>query len=109
MTHINDVTIFIPVTNLDGFWKGSFKDLPPNKIYELIIDYPLSVKAKFKIHTGKNGLGLIKLLGIIGKKYIHIYENPRQYGIWGHVIDDLQLEGITVNHKKKTIELSMGS
>lgn len=107
--NINDVTLFIPVTHLDAIWKGNFKDLPRNQNYQLIIDYPLDKPAKFKIKTGKMGIGLIRLLGIIGKKYSYVYENAEKYGIWGHDIDDLQLEGLRINHKKKTIELYMGS
>lgn len=103
------VTLFIPVTNLDAIWKGDTSSLPPNKTYTLTIDYPLDKPAKFKISTGKNGLSFLSLLKRIGSLYKKVYENEDKYGVWGHVIDDLQLEGIDINHKKNTIDLYIGS
>ena len=107
---INDIMLDIPVINLDAIWKGNFKDLPPNQNYQLIIDYPIhGVPIKFNIKTGKKGINLFRLLSIIGEKYQYIYDHETDYNIYGHDIYDLQLEGITVNHKKKIIELSVGS
>lgn len=108
-----DITINISVTNLaESIWKGDLQKLPAKKIYELVIDYPLSNPAIFKINTGKTGMGLIALLSKIGKLYQQTYDvedaNGR-YGIYGHDIDDLAIEGITVDHKKKRITLSVGS
>lgn len=112
------LTVFIPITNLDAIWKGTFNKLPPNSSYELEIDYPLDRPAKFKINTGKNGMSLVVLLGKIGKYYHKVYEQEDldianhkegRYGIWGHDIEDLSLEGLDINHKRKTIKLSIGS
>jgi hypothetical protein len=103
------VTLFIPVTNLDAIWKGDASPLPPNQTYNLIIDYPLDKPASFKIRTGKNGMTFLSLLNKIGIYYNKIYENEDKYGIWGHDIDDLSLQGVDINHKNKTINLSLGS
>ena len=102
----------IPIYCLDAIWRGTFKTLPANKKYELTIDYPLSSPAKYIIKTGK-GMNFIGLLKEIGKAYIKVYadddKNDSKYGIWGHEITDLALEGISIDHKKKTIKLDIGS
>lgn len=119
MKNSQSVTIHIPVTMLSSIWKGDFKKLPANKTYELIIDYPLIKPAIYNINTGKNGMGLVALLGKIGKLYQKTYdvedatlkseEEGGRYGIRNHDIDDLSLCGISVNHKYKKIRLSVNS
>lgn len=111
----NKITVFMPITDLMG-WKGEFQNLPANSTYELIIDYPLSNWGRFKIKTGKNGLGLVGLLSKIGKLYQEVYDTDEEdedgeekYGVWGHDITDLHLEGIDIDHKRKKIRLVMGS
>ena len=118
-TNKQSITLDIPITYLAATWKGSFDKLPANKTYELIIDYPLSNPARYQIKTGKTGMGLVKLLGTIGKLYQKTYdvedssmdneEDGGRYGIWGHDIGDLALEGIDINHKTKKITLDIGS
>jgi hypothetical protein len=113
------ISVHIPVTMLASKWDGDFQKLPPNKTYELIIDYPLFKPAVYKISTGKNGMGLVRLLGIIGKLYQKTYDredatSPAKdeagvYGIHGHDIGDLNLSGISVNHKTLKIRLSVDS
>ena len=83
--------------------------LKPNTDYKLIIDYPLSCKAEFIIKCDGKGLDLQGLVKKIINSYYEIYENEKKYGIWGHDIVDLYLEGITVDHSKKIIILDMGS
>jgi hypothetical protein len=103
------LTLFIPVTNLTGIWKGDFEKLPANKTYQLIIDYPISRRATFPLKTGKKGMSLFQLLIQIGRAYEKVYEIEEKYQVWGHDIYDLQLEGLTINHLKKTITLDIGS
>lgn len=119
MKKTQSITLFIPVTSLDAIWRGDSKKLPANKVYQLIIDYPLSVPARYKIKTGKKGMDILKLLTVIGKCYQKTYDVEDEtceseeeggcYGIWGHSIDDLCLEGISINHKTKKIKLFIGS
>jgi hypothetical protein len=103
------ITIFIPVSNLEGIWKGDFEKLPTNQTFDLIINYPLDREYHFVIKTGKKGMGLIDLLRKIGKVYNKIYFDPDKYGVWGHDIHDLQLEGINVDFKTKKITIEVGS
>lgn len=114
LKNTQSITLFIPVTYLLGMWKNEFQELPPNQSFQLIIDYPLSRPAIYKINTGKKGMGLSRLLKTIGKKYQQTYNREDAseegvYGIYGHSIDDLSIEGIKVNYKKKTIRLDVGS
>lgn len=103
------VNIFIPITSLGATVKGKFSGLKPNKVYELQIDYPLDKVYVFEIKTGKGGVALIELLAKIGEIYKHIYDNEEKYGIWGHSIDDLCLEGIYINHTTRKIAIDIGS
>src|ERR1700722_833080 len=92
-----------------GWWNNDLLQLPPNQTFELIIDYPVSTNAVYKIHTGKSGIGLCKLLKKIGEAYRKVYAAEKKYGVWGHYITDLVIEGITVDFKKKKIRLDVGS
>ena len=121
MKKINKQSISVDVQVLNlaaGNWKGNFDKLPANKIYELVIDYPLTHPAVYKIKTGKKGLGLVALFGKIGKLYQRTYdkedatletEDGGCYGIWGHSIGHLAIEGINVDHKRRLITLNVGS
>jgi hypothetical protein len=90
--------------------KTTFRNLPPNQIFNLEVDYPLSKPyPTFAIRTGKKGMTLDGILREVGKAYKKVYANTDKYGIWGHDIGDLHVEGIQVNFKTKHIYLSMGS
>jgi hypothetical protein len=102
-------TLMIPITYLNAKWIGSIKTLPRNRTYELIIDYPLSIDAVYQIKTGKAGMSSFRLLKEIGKAYDDVYNNQEKYGVWGHSIDDLALEGIKINHNTKMITIYVGS
>lgn len=102
------ISLSIPIKEHD-IAKYLFKDLPPNQQYSLVIDYPLTNGASFKINTGKKGMSLTDLVRRIKKTYCKIYDGPNKYAIWGHRIEDLYLEKIIINHKKRTVMLEMGS
>lgn len=102
------IQVDVQVAMLDCF-KGDLQQLPPNQTFELLIDYPLSKPAVYKIKTGQHGMGLGKLLQKIGEAYRKVYEEEDKYGVWGHYITDLAIEGIKVNYKTKKITLDVGS
>lgn len=83
--------------------------LPKNKTYTLAIDYPTNKEYIFQIKTGVKGLTEKALIDKIRKTYEKVYNAPQTYGVWGHDISDLWIESIAVDHKKKTIDLGMGS
>lgn len=103
------ITVCIPVRELDGIWNGDFKNLPPNKTFELVIDYPLDKPALFPIKTGKKGIGMLRLFKEIGKAYNKVYDDVYQYGVFGHDIGDLFLEGINIDYEKHKITIEVGS
>jgi hypothetical protein len=100
----------IYVSNL-GAWGGKDFQLLPNSTYTLVIDYPFSVPGNFEIKVSKDGMGLIGLLSHVRKAYDKQYSSASKtpgQGYW-HGIEDLYIEGITINHAKKLIKLSVGS
>lgn len=70
----------------------------------LYLRYPLSVWAKVKIQYSS----IHELINNIKKAYKEIYSNPDRFGIWGHYISDLVIEGIEI-FKDGDISLSIGS
>jgi len=83
-------------------------DLPRNKVYTLVIDYPLDNPAKFQIKTGIKGMSSIQVIDKIIKSYHKVYEQ-NIHGVWGHDIGDLMLVTVYVDHKKKLITLDVDS
>ena len=103
-------------------FSGSELFLPPNEIYVLKIDYPLSCAVEINIKTGKKGLGFAGIINKIVKSYKEIYKEEEDwdslhgdcdydspYGIGLHGIGDLAISGICVDHKKKNINLYISS
>jgi len=95
--------------HIETWRKKGTASLKPNTTYTLVIDYPLSRPAEFKIKSGKSGVDLSNLINKIVDRYYKIYKDEEKYGIWGHCLGDLRLEHIIVDHAKKTIELWVGS
>lgn len=78
-----------------------------NIIGNLYISYPLSVVVKKEIKFNS----LHTLIKEIRETYREIYKNREsaiKYGIWGHDIYDLQIEGIII-YKDYSIKVSIGS
>ena len=77
-------------------------------------DYPLSVSVR-RSHRRKGGWTRIALARTIRKDYERIYwEEDRRpgkgpYGIWGHDIGDLVIEGATYYKRTGIVRLSIGS
>jgi len=107
----NNIYVNIQISDIDDYWKSNGNIgtcLLPNKIYTLIIDYPLDKPTIFDIKTGKKGISVINLIGKIGKLYRKVYAEEADK-IWGHRIEDLCLEHIEIDNKKLTIKLGVGS
>ncbi len=109
--------------------------LKPNKIYTLIISYPLTNQYEQKIDSGKDGVTLRELVDLAVNAYRKIYEEEKKtstlkeesiskrtkgtsslinraqtngkYGIYGHSINDLTITHIIVKGNK--IYLSVDS
>lgn len=111
------------------------KILAPNKVYKLIIDYPLQNPYTQEIKTSKKGMTLREVLNIAVDAYKKIYKEEKKtsklkeesiserskgkfgllnraptngiYGIYGHSIEDLTITNIIVKGNK--IYLSVDS
>jgi hypothetical protein len=97
-------------------------------------DYPLSTTVRFQ-HTNKKGWTRRRLFKAIQKDYLRIYREEDEddgptdniplllgndgmlnrgfsdgrYGIWGHDLKDLCLEGLTYDPSEKLVTLIIGS
>lgn len=78
--------------------------LEPNQTYRLLIDYPLTHPANFKITTGQDGMNYKDLVHTIVQKYFEVYRNGEKYLPWLY-IDHLRLLGINIDHQHRDISL----
>ena len=105
------IDLDIQLTSCEHWGRKSDVNLPPNKTYRLMINYPFSKAFLYKFKTGKTGMGIGALLGKIYECYVKQYkaaETDSEQNYW-HIIEDLAIEGIEIDHKNNTIYLSMGS
>lgn len=91
-----------------GFWyEFAARDLL------VTIDYPLDKGVQVKISAeeigGRHGTASMgRFLLAVAKAYHDIYKKPKKYGIWGHGIDDLYFERVTIP-KHGVVDLGIGS
>jgi hypothetical protein len=57
--------------------------------------------------TGERSLWLGGVLWHVAKGYEEVYKDPEKYGVWGHGLSDLYLEGLIIDGD--TAELLVGS
>jgi len=100
--------------------------LERNKIFNLVIDYPLTKPFEKMICTGKNGMTRLQLARKVAKCYYRIYREEEEstripvvfglhvpkfnrdrtngkYGIFGPRLGDLILHTVKLNKKKKRL------
>lgn len=83
-------------------------DLVPGMTLSLDVDYPLSVTSSINIEVTEN-TNVSTIISKIADEYRRIYENPKEYGIWGHGLGDLWIEELTLDTDAKKINLYVGS
>ena len=108
MKKSKEITCSIPIAHACWTWENEVC-LKPNSTYTLIVSYPLDKEYSFPIKVGKSGMGSFGLVSKVGQIYDQIYAEESKYGVWGHGIDDLCLEGFNIDHKTKKIKLYIGS
>jgi hypothetical protein len=59
-----------------------------------LIDYPMAVPVLFSIETGEAPWYVWKICCAFADQYEKIYEEPGRYGIWGHDLADLWIDGM---------------
>jgi hypothetical protein len=90
---------------------GIALEIEPKPI-TITLDYPLSravtITVKpYQIH-GCKFMDLGYVLWQIAKQYQRIYKEHKRYGVWGHMLDDLWFERLTID-KNGQAELFIGS
>jgi len=73
--------------------------VPPNQTYKLVLDDPMGRR---RIQSGKKGMGAISLLRGIKKAY-------EEHGVADDKMAGMTIEGIQIDHDKKTITPIIGS
>lgn len=80
-----------------------------NNVITVEFNFPLSKNFYFK-YESKEGFTRFDLLRCIYKGYKKINgEGDQDYGIWGHVLEGLFLEGVWYSQNEKVVRLQIGS
>src|SRR5262245_51716956 len=74
-----------------------------------LIDYPLERPSLFPISVGEAPWSLWDICCAFAEQYVRIYEEPEQYGVWGHDLSDLWIERLLYFPEKDLIYPHMGS
>jgi hypothetical protein len=74
-----------------------------------LIDYPLERPCLFTIHVGDEPWSVWDVCCAIADQYARIYEEPDKYGIEGHDLGDLWIEGLLYYPEKRLIYPHIGS
>ena len=84
-----------------------FSDSLKNREVSVTLSYPLKTKHTFTFLTKEGSVS--ELITKIVLEYKKIYKNHTKYGIWGHCLGDLWIEGIILDTTSNNIELYIGS
>jgi hypothetical protein len=68
-----------------------------------LIDYPLRVPVLFSIATGAPPWTVWDICCAFADQYERIYEHPGRYGVWGHDLADLWIDGLSYCPEEKLI------
>jgi hypothetical protein len=74
-----------------------------------LIDYPLEVPVLFTIEAGEEPWSLWDICCAYADQYVKIYEHPDRYGIWGHDLADLVIEGLIYYPQHQLVYAEIGS
>ena len=75
----------------------------------LRIEFDFRSKETFEFTCEGDFWTLDQLLRAIVRGYRYMYQAPRRYGVYGHVIEDLVIEAIYMTDDGKKITLAIGS
>jgi hypothetical protein len=81
--------------------------LPPS--VRGLIDYPFDVPILFTIETGAEPWSVWDVCCAFADMYARIYEDPEKYGVWGHDLTDLWIEGLYYFPEERVIYPHIGS
>ena len=71
----------------------------------IALTYPLEKPYVVNLGGGEGGrfLWLGTVLWHVAKGYEEVYKDPEKYGVWGHGLSDLYLEGLIIDGDKAEI------
>jgi hypothetical protein len=68
-----------------------------------LIDYPLEVRVRFEIPGGPEPWSLWDICRAFADQYARIYQEPERYGVWGHDLQDLSIDGLVYYEQEQFI------
>ena len=71
----------------------NLSDVLPHTVRGLI-DYPMEVPVLFTVETGKEPWQVWDICCAFADQYERIYEQPDRYGVYGHDLTDLWIDGL---------------
>jgi hypothetical protein len=77
-------------------------------VIRIIYDYPLGDRLEFE-YKSRGGFTKGRIVELIHEAYTNFYRHPAQYGIWGHSIKDLSLDGIYRVNQSNIYHLEISS
>jgi hypothetical protein len=95
------------VTDKQGWSRFKPEGLPSS--VRGLIHYPLAGPVLFPIETGPEPWSVWDICCKFAGQYMRIYEHAERYGVWGHGLSDLWIEGMTYYPDHRLIEVHMGS
>jgi hypothetical protein len=91
---------------------GDGIDMEPEGLPKTVrgmIDYPLERPCLFTINVGEEPWSVWDICCAFAEQYARIYEQPERYGVWGHDLSDLWIEGLLYFSEKRLIYPHVGS
>lgn len=98
-SHSLNVAVIFPEDAPNKKLKQTYETLSIN------IDYPIRGTVQIKV---KQASSLHDILLPVSKAYEQIYQRAKEFGVWGHSINDLFFERVSIN-EDGTCEISIGS
>jgi hypothetical protein len=95
------------VTNKKGWSRFKPEGLP--HAVRGLIAYPLAGPVLFPIELSHEPWSIWYICCAFADQYMRIYEHPERYGVWGHGLSDLWIEGLTYYPDYQLIDAKMGS
>jgi hypothetical protein len=95
------------VTNKQGWTRFKPEGLP--QTVRGLIAYPLEVPVLFPIEVGPEPWSVWDICCAFADQYMRIYEHADRYGVWGHGLTDLWIEGLTYYPQHQLIDAAIGS
>jgi hypothetical protein len=87
----------------------SIWDVQQPPVVRGLVNYPVEGPVLFSIEAGAKPWYLWDILTAFSDQYSRIYEDPARFGVWGHDLEDLWIEGLSYYPGKRLIYPTIGS